>query len=119
MSSFDTLIVPEDLSDEAVAKLALEMGVSSVCRGIPSRLTDVLSAEDLPTVYTETSEESKDEDGVAIETRELSFDDTVVADKLVAVVAAIAAEAEVVADPEVIADPEVESDEAPVESRPE
>ena len=93
MSSFDTLIVPEDLSDEAVTKLALEMGVSSVCRGIPSRLADLLSVEDRPTVYTETAEDGVDEDGVAIETRELSFDDAVVSVKLVEVVAAIAAEA--------------------------
>ena len=100
MSTFDTLIVPEDLSDEAVAKLAESMGVSSVCRGIPPRLEDLLSVEDLPTVYTETVEESTDANGIAVETRELAFDDTVIATELVAVVAALAAEVEVVTDPE-------------------
>lgn len=91
MSSFSVLIVPEDLSDEAVAALALAMGVPAVCRGVPPRLADYLSAEDLPTVYTETAELVATPSGAVGETREASFDDSVIATELEAVVAALEA----------------------------
>ncbi len=110
MSSFDTLIVPEDLSDEAVEKLALSMGVSSVCRGVPDRLAGVLSADDLPTVYTESAEESTTTEGVLVETREITLDDAVIAPALVAVVAELAVEVETEVETEREADTEPEGE---------
>lgn len=94
MSSFTVLIVPEDLSDEAVEALSQAMGVAAVCRGVPSRLADLISAEDLPTVYTETAELVATESGAVGETREASFDDSVIATELAAVVAALEQPAE-------------------------
>lgn len=93
MSSFTVLIVPEDLSDEAVEALAGAMGVPAVCRGVPPRLSELLSAEDLPTVYTESAEEINTEYGVG-ETREMDFDDSEIVGELAAVVAALESPAE-------------------------
>lgn len=115
MSTYDTLLVPEDLSDEAIVELARTMGVAAVCRGVPPRLADFISAADLPTVYTETIEESTDTNGARVATCEVSFDDTAITTKLVEVVATLAAAVEV----EAVTDPELSSDETQPEPTPE